>query len=108
MRRFVSRIYKITEKQFGRDFGLRDQLRRAAVSILLNISEGFERASNIDFARFINQAKASAGECRAVFYIAFDNRYLEEEQFNELKSDSLNISRQLAKFGIFSISSHKK
>ena len=68
-RRFVSEVYDVTNKYFQKDFDLIRQLRRAALSIVLNIAEGFERKSNKDFARFINNAKGSAGECRAVFHV---------------------------------------
>ncbi|PIZ72560.1 four helix bundle protein [Candidatus Peregrinibacteria bacterium CG_4_10_14_0_2_um_filter_43_11] len=107
-RDFVAKIYRITENQFKKDFGLMDQLRRASVSILLNISEGFERKTNIDFARFINQAKGSSGECRAVFYIALDNGYITQIQFDELVEKAISISRQLSKFGSYLTASHAK
>lgn len=60
-------IYSLTKSgEFSRDYGLKDQIRRAAVSVMTNISEGFERSSNKDFARFLYIAKGSAGEVRSL------------------------------------------
>jgi len=106
-REFVSEIYDITSKHFKKDFDLIKQLRRAALSIVLNIAEGFERKSNKDFARFINNAKGSAGECRAVFYIALDLKYLPESDFIQIREKTINISRQLSKFADYLIRSSK-
>ena len=63
-----------------------DQIRRASLSVILNISEGFERKTNKDFAKFINQAKASAGEIRCALYIALDLEYILKEQFDKMKA----------------------
>ncbi|PSQ92571.1 MAG: four helix bundle protein, partial [Bacteroidetes bacterium SW_4_67_19] len=69
-RRLARRIYELTGNgDFARDFGLRDQIRRAAVSIMSNIAEGFERGSRREFARFLDIAKASAGEVRSPLYV---------------------------------------
>ena len=108
-REFVVKIYLITKKDFNNDFELMNQIRRAALSILLNIAEGFERKSNKDFARFINQAKASAGECRAALYIAFDLGYIVKNKFEELITNVISISKQLSKFENYLVnSSYKK
>jgi len=62
----VKRIYEVTAQgRFARDFGLRDQIRRAAISTMSNIAEGFERGSNKEFVHFLYVAKASAGEVRS-------------------------------------------
>ena len=106
--KFVTKIYQITKSNFNNDFELMNQIRRAALSILLNIAEGFERKSNKDFARFINQAKASAGECRAALYVASDLKYLIGKEFDDLMNDTLDIARQLAKFETYLINSYKK
>jgi len=97
-RRFINKIYQVTFKNFRNDFALIDQLKRAVYSVLLNISEGFERRSNKEFANFINIAKGSAGEVRAILYIAKDRNYLNEKEFSELFSDVQEISKQLSKF----------
>ena len=108
VRRFVTKIYHITKRNFNNDFGLMNQVRRAALSMLLNIAEGFERKSNKDFARFVNQAKASCGESRAALYVASDLKYLTDKELDDLINDSLNIARQLSKFETYLINSHKK
>jgi len=60
---FVTQVYRVTNQgELKRDFGLRDQMRRAAVSIPTNIAEGFERASRKEYLLFLNIAKGSAGE----------------------------------------------
>ena len=70
-------IYEITSKgDFSRDFGLRDQIRRAAVSVVSNIAEGFERGGNKEFRQFLSSAKGSAGEVKAQLHVAFDVKYL--------------------------------
>ena len=77
-------IYALTrEGVFAKDFGLLDQIRRAAVSIMSNIAEGFERSSNKDFAKFLFIAKGSAGEVRSLLYVAQDQGYITPDQFQE-------------------------
>ena len=76
---FVAKIYKVTQSKISNNFGLTNQLQRAALSILLNIAEGFEKKSNKDFARYINNAKASAGECRSALYVALDLNHVTEK-----------------------------
>lgn len=76
-------IYKYSsENAFSRDFGLRDQMRRASVSILSNIAEGFESQTQSMFIQYLGRAKGSAGEVRAQLYIARDQGYLTEEEFS--------------------------
>jgi four helix bundle protein len=81
---------------FGRDFGLKDQIRRAAVSVVSNIAEGFERGGDREFHQFLAQAKGSCGEVRAQLYIALDQGYLAQDQFDRLSDRALQISRMLA------------
>ena len=72
-RELTKSIHQITLKQrFSRDFGLRDQIRRAAVSVLSNIAEGFERDGDKEFIQFLSLAKGSCGEIRAQLYVALD------------------------------------
>ena len=98
-RRLVKQIYQITnDGPFARDFGLRDQVRRAAVSAMSNIAEGFERGSNKDFVRFLYMAKASVGEVRSQLYTAVDLGYLKQEQANEIMDAARSVSRQIAGF----------
>ncbi len=75
-------IYEVTSSgDWARDFGLRDQVRRAAVSVMSNIAEGFERQTPAEFARFLTMAKGSAGEVRSQLYVAFDMEYVDQKTF---------------------------
>ncbi len=80
---------------FARDFACQDQVRRAALSILSNIAEGFESQIQKAFIRNLAYAKASAGEVRSQFYITFDWEYLSEEDFHLLKNKLNTCSRQI-------------
>lgn len=83
---------------FSKDFGLRDQMRRAAVSIMSNIAEGFESQTQATFIQYLARAKGSAGEVRAQLYIARDQGYVTEEQFNTAFVLAETCSKQLARF----------
>ncbi len=83
---------------FSRDHGLRDQMRRAAVSIMSNIAEGFESGTQPLFIRYLRYAKASAGEVRAQLYVGMDAGYLTEAEFDELFDLADKCSRQLSRF----------
>jgi len=92
-------IYKCsTDGAFARDFGLRDQIRRAAVSIMSNIAEGFESQTQALFIQYLGRAKGSAGEVRAQLYIAKDQGYISDEDFKSLFSIAEICSKQLARF----------
>lgn len=83
---------------FSRDFGLRDQMRRAGVSIMSNIAEGFESQTQATFIKYLGHAKGSAGELRAQLYIARDQGYISQENFSEMFSLAEVCSKQLARF----------
>ena len=92
-------VYKYsTDGAFSHDFGLRDQMPRASVSIMSNIAEGFESQTQAMFIKYLGHAKGSAGELRAQLYIAKDQRYLSEENFSEMFSLAEICSKQLARF----------
>jgi len=96
-RELTKSIYQVTSiGDFARDFGLRDQIRRAAVSILSNIAEGFERGGNKEFLQFLSLAKGSCGEMRAQLYVALDQLYLNPDQFQELVEKTARTSRLIA------------
>jgi len=87
-------IYEISsDGKFARDYGLRDQIRRAIVSVLSNIAEGFERDGNKEFIQFLSLAKGSCGEVRAQLYVAFDQQYISKEQFDFITKGTIEISR---------------
>jgi len=75
-------IYEISQNgRFAKDFGLRDQIQRAAVSIMSNITEGFERNRNREFHQYLSMAKASCAEVRSLLYVSLDAGYLSDDQF---------------------------
>jgi len=93
------RVYEVTnEGPFARDYGLRDQIRRAAVSVMSNIAEGFESRTQALFIEFLGRGKGSSGEVRAQLYVAFDANYLSAPQFAELSQLATSCSRQLRGF----------
>jgi four helix bundle protein len=95
----VQFIYILTNKgKFSTDFSLRDQMRRSAISIPSNISEGFERNSNKEFKRFLLIAKGSAGELRTQLYIAFRLDYLSHVEFKTLNEKVVILSKQISAF----------
>ena len=96
-RELIRSVYQITATgEFGRDFGLRDQIRRAAVSVLPNIAEGFERDGNREFLQFLSLANGSCGEVRAQLYVALDQAYINDSQFQELFDQAMQVSRLIA------------
>ena len=98
-RKLTNKIYEISKGgDFSRDFGLSDQIQRAAVSIMSNIAEGFESQTQSLFITYLGRAKASAGEVRSELYVALDQRYINEGQFEELSQLVERASRQLYGF----------
>ena len=78
--------YRATDgERCRRDYGLSDQMRRAAVSVMNNIAEGFDRGTNKDFVKFLYIARASAAEVRSMTYLGLDLEYFTEAQFEELQ-----------------------
>ncbi|MGH9966845.1 MAG: four helix bundle protein [Pyrinomonadaceae bacterium] len=98
-RKLTSDIYRATSSgQFMRDFGLKDQIRRAAVSVLSNIAEGFERGGDKEFLQFLGVAKRSCGEVRAQLYVALDQQYVSPALFEELYAKATEVSQLLSGF----------
>lgn len=94
MRKLTKEIYSITlSGNFARDFGLRDQIRRAAVSVMSNIAEGYERNGNREFLQFLSQAKGSIGEIKAQLYVAMDVGYISNTDFERLFNDATKIGQ---------------
>jgi four helix bundle protein len=92
----VKQVYLVSRQgELGRDFALRDQLRRAAISIPTNIAEGFERSSRKEYVNFLNYAKGSTGEVRSLLNVAFDLGYLEPSQYEALRQAVMELSRYL-------------
>ncbi|MBN1868826.1 four helix bundle protein [Candidatus Sumerlaeota bacterium] len=96
-RALVVAVYKITNLSgFSKDFALRDQIRRAVLSIMCNIAEGFERGRKKEFVRFLSIAKGSAGEVRSQLYAAADLGYIDAETFQSLSDAAAKISRMIS------------
>lgn len=95
-RELVNLIYDLTKNhKFSKDRGLVEQIRRAAVSIMSNISEGYERGSNPEFIRFLYISKASCGELRAQLFIAKDQGYIDDKEFAQVIDCSRRVSGML-------------
>ena len=91
-------VYKLTENgKFSKDYSLRDQVRRAAVSIASNIAEGYERNSDKDFIRFLLIAKGSLAELRTQLEIAKEITYMNDESFEKLEGHCNKIGAMLSK-----------
>lgn len=98
-REVTRQLYILSDQgQFGRDFGFKDQIRRAAVSVMSNIAEGFESNTQALFINYLGHAKASAGEVRSQLYIAYDLGYVSTEQFNILAGQIRKCSSQVYNF----------
>ena len=96
-RRLTNGIYEATASgSFTRDFGLKDQIRRASISILSNIAEGFERGGDKEFLQFLAVAKGSCWEVRAQLYIATDQGYLSQNLFERLFNEADEIGRLIS------------
>jgi four helix bundle protein len=98
-RELTRKIYKVTgDGSFSKDFGLHDQIRRAAVSVMSNIAEGYERGGNQELIQFLSIAKGSCGEVRAQLYIALDQKYIGTEESNRLIDDFRKLSIMIHNF----------
>ncbi len=98
-RELVKAVYETTAQGgFSRDFGLRDQIRRAAVSVMSNVAEGFERGGNKEFRQFLSMAKGSAGEVKAQLYVSLDAGYITQDDFKELYSLAEETGRLIGGF----------
>ena len=97
---FGVKIYHLTlsNQQINKDFGLKDQLQRAALSISNNIAEGFERETKKELIRFLYFSKGSAGECRNMLNFIKLLKYLNEENFYDHRNDVMEISKQLGNY----------
>lgn len=93
-RSLTAAIYRITAKgEFARDFGLKDQIRRAAFSVMSNIAEGFERGRPSEFHQFLSIAKGSCAELRSQLFVALDAAYLKSDDFQVLMADAEEVAR---------------
>ncbi len=97
--KLTKEIYDLTaKKEFSRDFGLRDQVRRAIISVSSNIVEGFEKNNNNEFIRFLKISKGSVGETRNQLYIALAVGYITKEEFDKTNRDLEDLANQIGGF----------
>ncbi len=90
-------VYKASNSgRFARDFGLRDQIRRAAVSVVSNIAEGFERGGNKEFMQFLSLSRGSCGELATQLYLAADQQYITAAEFHLLYAQASEVNRMLS------------
>jgi four helix bundle protein len=93
----VKQVYFLTAaEKLSKDFGLRDQLQRSAVSVPTNIAEGFERSSRKEYIRFLLIAKGSAGDVRSLLRVALELNFINQVRYNDLRASLLELSRSLA------------
>jgi len=93
-RKLTQLIYQVSRRgAFAKDFGLSGQIQRSAVSIMSNISEGFERGGRGEFHQFLSIAKASCAEVRSQLYVAFDVGYLNQDEFDHLLAQAEEVAR---------------
>lgn len=98
-RELTIRIYQTTkEGSFARDFGLRDQICRAVVSIMSNIAEGFDSGSSAEFIRFLSYAQRSCTEVKSQLYVALDQNYIDRDQFEYLYNTASKCSSKIGAF----------
>ena len=98
-RKLVANVYAMCNTQIvKRDYGFRDQIQRAAVSIMSNIAEGFDSGSENSFVQFLNYAYRSASEVESLLYVALDIKYIDETSFNDLMSQAALTKRMIGGF----------
>jgi four helix bundle protein len=106
-RELAGYVYELTRKEkFARDFGLRDQIQRAAGSVMHNIAEGFESGYNPEFIRFLKMARRSAGEVQSELYLALDAQYINVDEIK--KAYALTVDTKKLVNGLITyLSKHK-
>lgn len=96
-RKLTKNIYSITSAgRFAKDYSLRDQMRKASVSIISNIAEGFERGGTREFLQFLAMAKGSVGEVKSQLYVALDQGYIQEKSFDSLYALASESGKMIA------------
>jgi len=101
-RELTNKIYEISStNDFANDFTLKGQTRKASMSIMLNIAEGYARRSNREVRQFLNYAHGSCAEVQSALYLAFDQKYISQQQFNNIYKCTEEISKMIASFSIY-------
>ena len=98
-RELTRRIYNVSATEpFSKDFALRDQIRRSALSVMSNIAEGFDRHRDTEFVYFLRVAKASCGEVRSQLYVASDVGHIDAKELEELIAVMHEVGRTIHGF----------
>jgi four helix bundle protein len=98
-RELTKSVYGQTEgSQFAKDFGLKDQIQRASVSIMSNVAEGFDRGGDKEFIQFLSMSKGSCGEVKSHLYVALDQQYVTPAEFTNLYNTADEVGRLLSGF----------
>ena len=98
-RELVRLIYRMTQSaRFEKDFGLKDQIRRSAVSVMSNIAEGFGRGGNKELTQYLYIAKGSLAETRSILYVALDMNYIDEKGFQTARTVTQEIHNIITAF----------
>jgi four helix bundle protein len=98
-RELTREVYRCAKAgAFAKDFGLRDQIQRASVSAMANIAEGFDRGGDKEFVQFLSNSKGSCGEVKSHLYVALDQRYFPQQEFDSLYSRVDEVSRLVGGF----------
>jgi four helix bundle protein len=98
-RTLVGQIYRVTSNgRFSKDYALRDQIRRASISIMLNIAEGFGRRTDREFSQFLFIALGSAAEVQSALYVALDEKYIDEVMFQDMYNRCSEVARLISGF----------
>lgn len=98
-RELTNLVYNLTElEHFKKDFRLRDQIQGASGSIMHNIAEGFDDGSDIEFIRFLKYARRSASEVQSEIYLAFDRKYVSQEDFQKVYDMATNTKKSVNAF----------
>ncbi len=98
-RDLVNLVYESVQGNlFSKDFGLKDQIQRASVSIMANIAEGFDSSSDVDFIKFLIYSRRSATEVQSHLYVALDRKYVTQKEFQELYKRSNEVKALIGGF----------
>ena len=98
-RELTRTVYSATKEQaFSKDYGLRDQIQRAAGSVMHNIAEGFDAGSNAEFVRFLRYAQRSSTEVKSQLYAALEQNYITDEQFQVIYEQATQTHKRIGGF----------
>ncbi len=98
-RKLMQMVYAVSTKgSFARDYRLRDQIQGSAISVMSNIAEGFDASRDAEFIRFLGYARRSASELQSQLYIALDQDYIDQQQFEDIYQQAEETKRLIGGF----------